>query len=105
MTARKNNLKSARLAAMHESAAALHCVGAVGDMTMQHFDALCLDPVVDLNSGLYIRRNRNLASEERSRLTRETMVDVDAGHTVSHQSVQAWVDSLEVDNPLSVPSY
>ena len=32
--------------------------------------------------------------EERSRLTREAMADVDTGHVISHQSVQAWVDSL-----------
>lgn len=48
MTAKKNNPKSARLAAMHESAAALHRAGAMEDRTMRHFDALCLEPVADL---------------------------------------------------------
>ena len=32
--------------------------------------------------------------EERSRLTREAMVDVDAGLVIDHQSVQAWAESL-----------
>lgn len=32
--------------------------------------------------------------EERSRLTREALADVDAGHVIDHQSVQAWADSL-----------
>lgn len=48
MTAKKKNPKSDRLAAMHESAAALHRVGAMEDRTMRHFDALCLEPVADL---------------------------------------------------------
>jgi Predicted transcriptional regulator len=41
--------------------------------------------------------------EERSRLTREALADVDAGGVVDHQAVQAWADSLGTDNPLSVP--
>jgi len=41
--------------------------------------------------------------EERSRLTREALADVDAGRVVDHQAVQAWADSLGTDNPLSVP--
>lgn len=41
--------------------------------------------------------------EERSRLTREAMVDVDAGRVIDHQSVQAWADSLSTDKPLPVP--
>lgn len=48
MVTKKNNPKSARLAAMHESAAALHSVGAMGEKTMRHFDALCLEPVANL---------------------------------------------------------
>lgn len=32
--------------------------------------------------------------EERSRLTREALADVDAGQVIDHQSVQAWADSL-----------
>ncbi len=42
--------------------------------------------------------------EERSRLTREALADVDAGHVIDHQAVQAWADSLNTDNPLDVPS-
>lgn len=41
--------------------------------------------------------------EERSRLTREAMADVDAGRVVDHQSVQAWAESLSTDAPLPVP--
>ena len=41
--------------------------------------------------------------EERSRLTREAMADVDAGHVIDHQAVQAWADSLSTDNPMPTP--
>jgi predicted transcriptional regulator len=41
--------------------------------------------------------------EERSRLTREALADVDAGRVIDHQAVQAWADSLDTDNPLDVP--
>jgi predicted transcriptional regulator len=41
--------------------------------------------------------------EERSRLTREALADVEAGCVIDHQSVQAWADSLDSDNPLDVP--
>ena len=41
--------------------------------------------------------------EERSRLTREAMADVDAGRVIDHQSVQAWADSLGTDKPLPTP--
>ena len=41
--------------------------------------------------------------EERSRLTREAMADVDAGQVIDHQAVQAWADSLATDKPLPVP--
>jgi predicted transcriptional regulator len=41
--------------------------------------------------------------EERSRLTQEALADVDAGHVIDHQAVQAWADSLDSENPLSVP--
>ena len=41
--------------------------------------------------------------EERSRLTKEALADVDAGHVIEHQAVQAWADSLDTDNPLDVP--
>lgn len=38
--------------------------------------------------------------EERSRLTREALADVDAGRVVDHQAAQAWADSLDDENPL-----
>lgn len=41
--------------------------------------------------------------EVRSRLTREALVDVDAGRVIDHQAVQAWADSLSSDTPLPVP--
>ena len=41
--------------------------------------------------------------EERERLTREALVDVDAGRVIDHQAVQAWADSLGTDTPLPVP--
>ena len=41
--------------------------------------------------------------EERSRLTREAMADVEAGSVIDHQAVQAWADSLSTDKPLPVP--
>jgi len=41
--------------------------------------------------------------EERSRLTREAMEDVDAGRLVDHQAMQAWADSLDSDSPLPAP--
>ncbi len=41
--------------------------------------------------------------EERERLTREALADVDAGHVVDHQAVQAWANSLDTDDPLALP--
>lgn len=41
--------------------------------------------------------------EERCRLTREAMADVDAGSVIDHQAVQAWAESLSTDKPLPVP--
>ncbi|WP_410499519.1 CopG family ribbon-helix-helix protein [Chitinibacter sp. S2-10] len=41
--------------------------------------------------------------EERNRLTREALAEVDAGLVIDHQSIQAWADSLDTDNPLPVP--
>src|SRR3990167_3381921 len=41
--------------------------------------------------------------EERSRLTRESLADVDAGRVIDHQAVQAWAESLSTDTPLPVP--
>lgn len=41
--------------------------------------------------------------EERSRLTREALGDVDAGRLIDHQAVQAWAESLGTGDPLPVP--
>ncbi|MCU5784321.1 transcriptional regulator [Alcanivorax balearicus MACL04] len=41
--------------------------------------------------------------DERERLTREALADVDAGRVIDHQAVQAWADSLGTDEPLPVP--
>ncbi len=41
--------------------------------------------------------------EERSRLTREALADVDAGRLIDHQAVQAWADSLGTGAPLPMP--
>jgi predicted transcriptional regulator len=41
--------------------------------------------------------------EERNRLTREAIADVDAGHVIDQQAVQAWAESLDADAPLPVP--
>ena len=41
--------------------------------------------------------------EERTRLTRDALADVDAGHVIDHQAVQAWADSLGGDEPLPLP--
>ncbi|MCL7488932.1 MAG: ribbon-helix-helix protein, CopG family [Desulfobulbaceae bacterium] len=41
--------------------------------------------------------------EERSRLTREALADVDAGRVIDHQAVQEWADSLGSDTPLPLP--
>ncbi|MGO7016859.1 CopG family ribbon-helix-helix protein [Rhizobium leguminosarum] len=41
--------------------------------------------------------------EERRRLTLEALADVDNGNVIEHQSVQAWADSLDSDEPISLP--
>lgn len=41
--------------------------------------------------------------EERSRLTREALADVDTGQVIEHRAVQAWADSLSTDEPLPSP--
>jgi predicted transcriptional regulator len=41
--------------------------------------------------------------EERTRLTREALADVDAGHVIDHQAVQTWAESLGGDEPLPLP--
>lgn len=41
--------------------------------------------------------------EERNRLTREALADVEAGQVIDHQSVQAWADSLGTSQPIPSP--
>jgi len=41
--------------------------------------------------------------DERDRLTQEALADVDAGHVIDHQAVQAWAESLGTDHSLPVP--
>jgi predicted transcriptional regulator len=41
--------------------------------------------------------------DERDRLTKEALADVDAGSVIDHQAVQAWAESLSSDQPLPVP--
>ena len=41
--------------------------------------------------------------EECNRLTREALVDVDAGRVIDHQAVQAWADSLDTDQLQPLP--
>ena len=41
--------------------------------------------------------------DERDRLTREALADVEAGRVIDHQAVQAWAESLGTDQPLPVP--
>jgi len=41
--------------------------------------------------------------EERNRLTREALSDVDAGKLIEHHEVQAWADSLSTGKPLPLP--
>ncbi|NHZ67158.1 CopG family ribbon-helix-helix protein [Massilia genomosp. 1] len=41
--------------------------------------------------------------DERSRLTREAMMDVDEGRVVDDQAVQEWAASLGTDHPLPAP--
>jgi predicted transcriptional regulator len=42
--------------------------------------------------------------EQRYRLTLEALADVDGGRTVDHDAVERWVDSLDSDKPLSIPT-
>jgi predicted transcriptional regulator len=39
-------------------------------------------------------------AQERDRLTREALADVDAGRVIGHQAVQAWADSLGAGEPV-----
>lgn len=41
--------------------------------------------------------------EDRERLTREALADVDAGLVIDHQTVQAWADSLGTNKLLPMP--
>jgi predicted transcriptional regulator len=41
--------------------------------------------------------------EARRRLTLEALADVDAGHVIDHQAVQAWAESLDSDRPKPLP--
>ena len=43
--------------------------------------------------------------EERSRLTQEALADVDAGHVIDHQAVQAWADSLDTEQAIPAPHH
>lgn len=43
--------------------------------------------------------------EERSRLTREGLDEVDTGRVIDHEPVQAWADSLSTDQPLPMPRW
>lgn len=39
--------------------------------------------------------SKELSAEDRERLTREALADVDAGHVIDYQAVQAWSNSLD----------
>jgi predicted transcriptional regulator len=41
--------------------------------------------------------------DRRSRLTMEALAEVDAGRTVDHAEVEAWIDSLDTAAPLPAP--
>jgi predicted transcriptional regulator len=41
--------------------------------------------------------------DERTRLTREALINVDENNVIDHQSVQAWAESLGTDQPLPLP--
>lgn len=41
--------------------------------------------------------------EERTRLTREALADVDAGNLIDHQAVKAWAERLSTEAPLPAP--
>ena len=42
--------------------------------------------------------------EERYRLTRIALSDVDEGRVIGHARMLAWVDSLDTDSPLPTPT-
>jgi len=37
--------------------------------------------------------------EERRRLTLEALAEVDAGHVIGHEAIQAWADGLDTGTP------
>lgn len=41
--------------------------------------------------------------EERSRLTRVALADVDVVQVMDHQAIAAWAERLDTDTPLPVP--
>ncbi len=41
--------------------------------------------------------------EERHQMTLEALAEVDAGNTISHAEVVAWIESLATDSPLPPP--
>ena len=41
--------------------------------------------------------------EERDRLIREALADVDGGRVLDHEAVQTWADSLGTDESLPTP--
>lgn len=41
--------------------------------------------------------------EARDRLTQEALADVDVGHVIDHQAIQAWADSLSTPQLLPLP--
>ena len=42
-----------------------------------------------------IKRRHGVGEEERRRLTLEALAEVDAGHVIDHQAIQAWADGLD----------
>lgn len=41
--------------------------------------------------------------EERHRMTLEALADVDVGHVIDHQAIEAWAESLGSRKPLPPP--
>ena len=41
--------------------------------------------------------------ERRRQLTLEALAQVDAGLVVDHETLEAWADSLDSDNPMTAP--
>jgi predicted transcriptional regulator len=44
------------------------------------------------------------SEREKDALTSEGLADVDAGRTVDHDEVRAWIESLDTDHPLPIPT-